>query len=174
MRDKKSLEITVRPESAADASAVRRVHQQAFGGAAEAALVNALRTQGYVRLSLVAVAEGQLVGHVLYSRAVISTPTSGVAALALAPIAVLPEYQCRGIGSMMLEASLQASVQLGERIVIVLGEPAFYGRFGFSAKLAEPLTSAYAGPYFQALELAPEALRGIAGPVEYPPPFSNV
>lgn len=168
------MDITVRPETAADIPAIWQVNQQAFDAPAEADLVDALRTQGYVRLSLVAVVEAQVVGHVLFSRLPIAGSAGSVAALALAPVAVLPEFQRQGIGSQLIEAGLKQCTEQGERIVIVLGEPAYYGRFGFSAKLAEPLQSPYAGRYFQALELAPGALQGITGAVEYPPPFASV
>ena len=164
----------IRPESAADISAIRGVNERAFGSSIEADLVDALRIEGYARLPLVAVAEGQIVGHVLFSRLPIVTPTGTIDALALAPVAVLPEFQRRGIGSKLIAAGLEQCAAMGEMIVIVLGEPAFYGRFGFSAALAAPLECAYACEAFQALELQPRALRGVTGKVEYPPPFEQV
>jgi putative acetyltransferase len=166
--------VTVRPEGGADAAAVREVNRLAFGRPEEAALVDALRAGGHARLSLVAEDEGRVVGHVLFSDLVISTPTGRVEALALAPLAVLPSHQRRGIGSALVREGLRLAAGQGHRIVIVLGHPDYYPRFGFSAKLAEPLASPYAGPSFMALELVPGALRGVAGEVCYPPPFASV
>lgn len=93
-------------------------------------------------------------------------------ALALAPMAVLPELQNRGIGSALVQKGLEVCRQLGYKIVIVVGHPAFYPRFGFSPKLAANLESPFSGgDSFMALELVPGALDGVAGRVQYPPPF---
>ena len=125
-------------------------------------------------MSLVAVADGQLVGHILFSDLPIVTPDGVVPALALAPLAVLPERQRQGVGIALTEQGIEACRQMGARIVIVLGHPEYYPRFGFSAELARPLESPYAGASFMALELVPGALAGVRGQVEYPPPFSQV
>jgi putative acetyltransferase len=94
--------------------------------------------------------------------------------LALAPMAVLPAFQKQGIGSALVRNGLELCRELGHRIVIVLGHPNFYPRFGFSAKLAEALSSPFGGgESWMALELAPGALGGVAGRVQYPPPFSG-
>ena len=106
-----------------------------------------------------------------------SAATTGVLpALALAPMAVLPEWQRQGIGSMLVRAGLDLCREAGHEIVIVLGHPEFYPRFGFSADLARPLTSPYssAGDAWMALELVPGALRRVAGEVRYPLPFSTL
>jgi len=87
-------------------------------------------------------------------------------------MAVLPEFQNQGIGSALVRAGLEHCREQGHRTVIVLGHPYFYPRFGFSAKLAEPLWSPFGGgETWMAMELAPGALGGVAGRVEYPPPF---
>lgn len=162
----------IRPEMPADQVAVEHVNRAAFGQDAEARLVAALHDGGYVRVSLVAERAGQVVGHILFSDLPILTATGTVAALALAPMAVLPEYQNGGIGSALVKRGLDECRVHGHRIVIVLGHPRFYRRFGFSPDLAKPLASPYSGEAFMAIELVPGALDGVSGRVEYPPPFS--
>ena len=161
----------IRPETPADHAAIREVNRLAFGGDDEARLVDALRDGGYVRVSLVAEEGGRVVGHILFSDLPIVTAGGTVEALALAPMAVIPSHQRRGIGSMLVREGLRACREAGHRIVVVLGHPEFYPRFGFSAKLAERLRSPFSGPAFMAVELVPGALEGVEGEVRYPPPF---
>jgi putative acetyltransferase len=164
----------IRPETSADHAAIRQVNRTAFGGEGEARLVDALREEGYARVSLVAKEEGRVVGHILFSALTIATPRGNIEALALAPMAVVPSHQRKGIGSSLVREGLRACGDAGHRIVIVVGHPEFYPRFGFSAKRAEPLKSAYSGPAFMAVELVPNALRGIEGEVRFPPPFDGM
>jgi putative acetyltransferase len=161
----------IRPELDGDQAAVRRVHDLAFGQEGEGQLVEALREGGWSRLSLVAEEGGRVVGHVLYSDLAIRTAQGAVGALALAPLAVRPEAQGHGIGSALVRESLRRLRAGGHRIALVVGDPRYYGRFGFSAELALPLACEYAGPHFMALELKPGALRGVRGDVRYAPPF---
>jgi putative acetyltransferase len=166
---------TIRPETPADFAAIHEVNRLAFGQEAEAELVDGLRDGGFVRLSLVAEVEGQIVGHILFGRLPIITETGVVEALSLAPMAVLPTHQRRGIGTRLVEEGLRDCRDAGHKIVVVLGHPAFYPRFGFSAKLAEPLTSPFGGgEAWMAVELVPGALAGVVGRVEYPPPFTSL
>jgi putative acetyltransferase len=167
------MEVVTRVEQAADLEAIRTINRRAFGSDDEARLVDALRSQGYLRLSLVAEVAGQTVGHVLFSDLPIETDRGRVASLALAPVAVLPEFQNRGVGSRLIRQGLDECRRQGHRIVIVLGHPAYYPRFGFSAELARPLDSPYAGDSFMALELVVGALAAVKGRVEYPPPFGG-
>lgn len=164
----------IRPETAADHAAIREVNRLAFGGEDEARLVDALRDGGYVRASLVAEEGGRAVGHILFSDLPIITAGVVGPALALAPMAVLPTHQRRGIGSALVREGLRACAEAGHRIVVVLGHPEFYPRFGFSAKMTERLSSPYSGPAFMAAELVPGALAGVAGEVRYPPPFAGL
>ncbi len=161
----------IRPEKPEDIDAIREVNRQAFGQEDEGQLVDALRREGYARVSLVADEAGQLVGHILFSELPISTDAGTTRALALAPMAVVPARQRKGIGSQLIQAGLAACRKDGHRIVVVVGHPAYYPRFGFSAHLAEPLQAPFSGPAFMALELVPAALAGIGGEVRYPPPF---
>lgn len=166
---------TIRPETRADREAVRHVHRLAFGQDDEARLVDALREGGYARVALVAEAAGEVVGHILFSDLPIQTEHGTVAALALAPMAVLPEYQRQGIGSALVRRGLEACRDQGHRIVLVLGHPRFYPRFGFSAQQAMPLSSPFGGgEAWMARELVPGALDGVRGTVQYPPPFGTL
>ncbi len=166
------LEIVVRAEVADDDHAVRTLISLAFGRDDEADLVEALRDGGYVRASLVAEVDHLVVAHILFSDLPIVGKRETVAALALAPLAVLPKYQRRGIGSHLTEAALDACRTRGHRIVVVLGQPDFYRRFGFSSELTRRLESPFSGqPSFMAAELTPGALEGVTGKVRYVPPF---
>jgi putative acetyltransferase len=156
----------IRDETVADHAAVGRLHRLAFGGDAEARLVDALRRSGAAAVSLVAECGGGVVGHVLLSR-LISPPD----ALALAPLAVLPDQQRRGVGSALVRAALERARAGGWAAVFVLGDPAFYGRFGFEAEAARGYASPYAGEHFMAVRLGPAPLPG-AGDVIYPEPFA--
>ena len=167
--------MTIRPESPGDYPAIFEVNRLAFGQDAEANLVDGLRAGGFVRLSLVAEVGGQIVGHILFSAVTIHTETGVIEYLALAPMAVLPMHQRRGIGTKLVEEGLRLCQEAGHKIVLVLGHPAFYPRFGFSPRLAEPLTSPFGGgEAWMAVELVPGASAGVVGRVEYPPPFSSL
>ena len=161
----------IRAEEQSDFEAIREVNRLAFGRDDESRLVDALRAEGHARVSLVAEVDGQVVGHILFSDLPILTPGGRVRALSLAPMSVVPTQQRHGIGSVLVKQGLRSCHEAGHRIVVVLGHPEFYPRFGFSAKLAERLRSPFSGPAFMALELVPGALDGVEGEVRYPPPF---
>jgi len=166
------MSVMIRPEADHDLAAIWNVNQAAFEGDAEANLVDALRDGGFAEVSLVAEINGEVVGHIIFSRITIATEVGAVDALSLAPMAVLPKYQRQGIGSRLMEAGLEACRVRGHRIVIVLGHPEFYRRFGFTAELARPLESPFGGgEAWMALELVPGALTRVEGRVEYSPPF---
>jgi putative acetyltransferase len=160
--------LTFRIETASDYAGITEVNRLAFGGEAEPALVTALRDGGHVRLSLIAAAEGHVVGHILFSRLAIVTMRGVVEALALAPMAVRSTHQRKGIGSRLVQESLRICREQGHRVVLVLGHPSFYPRFGFSAVLAQRVTEPFSGPAWMAMELAPGALDGVTGRAEYP------
>jgi len=161
----------IRPDAVADHDAIRSVNRLAFGGDAEPRLVDALRDGGFVRLSLVAEQVSRIIGHLLFSELPIITKDGTLQALALAPMAVSPEFQNQGIGSALLRRGLDECRQKGHRIVVVVGHPRFYQRFGFSPALASALQSPFSGEAFMAAELVRGALEGVGGRVEYPPPF---
>lgn len=160
--------IAVRAVRADDAAAIWRVEQAAFGRDGEADLVDRLRADGEVQVELVAEADGEVVGHILFSRLAIG-PITGAA---LAPVAVAPARQSLGIGSALISDGLQRCRELGVPAVVVLGHPNYYPRFGFDRRLASRLESPFAGPSFMALELTPGALAG-GGAVRYAPAFDR-
>lgn len=165
------MAIIVRPERDSDQAAVRDVNRLAFGQEDEARLVDALREGGYARVSLVAEEEGRIVGHILFSDLPILVPGGAVEAISLAPMAVLPDEQRKGIGSLLVREGLRVCRESRHRIVVVLGHPEYYPRFGFSANMAARLRSPFSGPAFMALELVPGSLEDVEGEVRYPPPF---
>lgn len=156
---------------ALEQSAIRFVNQAAFGRPDEADLVDNLRTAGAILLSLVAEVGQQIVGHLLFSRMSIETGSIPISAVALAPLAVLPDYQRRGIGGQLIRHGLSLLREQGERIVIVLGHPDYYSRFGFSSEKARFLESPFPPEAFMALELSPDALADTRGKARYPAAF---
>ena len=161
----------IRGEDSAEWAVIRSINEAAFGGLEEADLVDKLRADGDALLSLVAELEERIVGHVLFSRMWIETSSGLVAAVALAPMAVLPEQQRRGIGGRLIRSGLDLLRGGGERIVIVVGHPGYYPRFGFSSERARSLESPFPIEAFMAMELSPGALAGISGRVIYPAAF---
>ena len=159
----------IRPERAGDEAAISRVHTEAFGGPDEAALVDALRGVAEPSISLVAEADSRIVGHVLFTPVTIRSDESSSLALALAPLAVFPSSQRTGVGSGLVRAGLDACREQSQMVVFVLGNPDYYGRFGFEA--AAPWGLQYRspefGPAFQVAELESGALGNRAGDVEY-------
>ena len=150
------------------------VHEAAFGRPDEAQLVARLRQEARPHVSLVAESAGRVIGHVFFSPVTIEGVRSVRPAGALAPIAVLPGEQGRGIGGALIRAGIEASRALGWRLLFVLGNPAYYGRFGF--QLAAPHGLHYESHAFdvafQVQELAPAALVGLTGFVRYPAAFA--
>lgn len=167
------MQLIIRVERPSDCEAIRRVNEAAFAGSAEADLVEALRAGGYVIASLVAETEAGVVGHVLFSRLLIETESGEVSAASLAPMAVLPQVQRQGIGSLLVSTGLALCRERGERIAFVLGHPAFYPRFGFSSDSASPIVCPFGeGEAWMAMELDPGSLAEVTGRVVYPPPFA--
>jgi len=163
----------IRVERSGDIPTIREVNRLAFGRGNEARLVDDLRSGAHVRLSLVAEREGKTIGHVMFSALSIEAKRGSVEALALAPVAVVPELQGQGVGSALIREGLRRCVDAGYDAVIVLGDPDYYSRFGFSSSLAGKLRSRYSGEAFMALELMPRALDGVEGDVIYPSPFED-
>jgi putative acetyltransferase len=163
--------LDIREERDADHAAIRAVNEAAFGGRAEADLVEALRRERAVLFSLVAEIDNEIVGHVLFGRMWIETATGSVPAVSLAPMAVRPDYQRQGVGSRLIPAGLDLLRSLGEQVVIVVGHPAYYPRFGFSTDAAGCLDGPFRRNAFMALELAAGALDGVRGRVRYPAAF---
>ena len=178
------LDVRVRDEQPSDHEAVFGVVERAFESPGEARLVARLRDVAEPWISLVAEAEGRVVGHVSFSPVMIvgSHEAAGgeapgaTTAIGLAPLAVDPPCQKRGVGSALVREGLARCRAIGEELVFVLGSPAYYGRFGF--QFAAPLGLHFQGPqfdpHFMLVELLPGALRERRGEVRYHPLFDEL
>jgi putative acetyltransferase len=165
--------ITIREEGPKDTPAVRDVHMQAFGQDLEADLVDQLRQGCDDLLALVAVMEGRIVGHILFSPAAIEGQEQTVWGMALAPMAVLPEYQRQGIGSQLVQAGIEALKQGDCPFIILVGHPMYYPRFGFEPAKRYGIKSEWAVPddAFMILVLDEQQRNGLSGVARYRPEF---
>lgn len=163
--------LLIRDEQPTDAKQVREVNEAAFGRSDEADLIDKLRVERAILLSLVAQYDRQIVGHILFSRMTVDAAPGPLPAVSLAPMAVLPDHQGRGVGSQMVRRGLADLRERGERIVIVLGHKEYYPRFGFSSGKARNLSSPFPPGALMALELSEGALAGVHGAVRYPSAF---
>jgi len=168
--------VIIRSERPEDFSAVFEINRSAFGRPAEAQLVETLRLVADPQISLVATLDKLVVGHIFFSPVTIEGQHASMQALGLAPMAVVPELQNQGIGSLLVREGLSTARRLGQNIVVVLGHSEYYPRFGFGIASHKGLRCEFPAPEesFMVVELAPGALRGIAGVVKYLPAFSQV
>lgn len=180
----------IRAERGHERAAIRHVNERAFERAGEADLVDALRREADPFVSLVAEDGGRVVGHICFSPveigaadAVLGDARSKDAGarlagtvLGLAPMAVIPERQRQGIGSMLVEKGLTACRERGAVAVVVLGHPDYYPKFGFVPAARYGLRSEYDVPSeaFMAVELTPGVLAGTGGIVRYHPAFGRM
>lgn len=165
----------IRDEVPADQGRVFAIHAAAFKRPHEAKLVDALRASARPQLSLVAEMEGEVVGHVFFSPVSIESSPSAPAVAGLAPVAVDPAHQNRGIGSALIRAGLPRCPQRGWHAVFLVGNPAYYSRFGFM--LAAPSGFTYGNDLFdsvlQVFELTHGVLEGCRGRVRFHPAFAE-
>lgn len=173
---------TERPE---DVAAIAAVHTTAFaalyegGGPYEASVVDRLRQDGDLLLSLVArdvgqdpgQGVGQVVGHVSFCRLTARRDGEDLSFAALAPLAILPSHHALGLGSALVKAGLARLAALGTDAVVVRGHPDYYPRFGFSARLAGMLDAPWSGPTYMALELKPGVIQQGRVQIQYPKAF---
>lgn len=164
----------IRIECPADIPGVRAVNEAAFETTAEAALVDALRENGKFVLSLVADIEGEIVGHILFTDIEMEPGGGQARMLGLAPMAVRPEWQGRGIGSALVRRGLEDCRELGYRGVVVLGHPDFYPRFGFTPASRHGITCIYDAPDAAFMVVALEGAELPRGRALYQPEFSGV
>ena len=163
---------TVRAEQPGDADAIRGVHAASFPTPAEARLVDLLRQAGHLSISLVAVLDDAVIGHVAFSPVTVATGAMGVG---LAPVAVLAQHRCKGIAARLIEAGLAACREAHFGWAVVLGDSQYYSRFGFRPARDFGLFDEYrGGPAFQAMELTPGGPPLGAGPVRYGPEFDSL
>jgi len=164
--------IEIRDELPDDDAAVRAVHVLAFGGEAEAHLVELLRNGKQAPIALVATTGGQVIGHLMFSPITVADAFEDFRGIALAPVAILPEFQNQGIGSKLIRNGLEACRRAGYDAVVVLGHTTYYPRFGFSRATDYGLTNEYdAQEAFMVMELRPGTLERIGGLVKYMPAF---
>ncbi|MDH3513308.1 MAG: N-acetyltransferase [Gammaproteobacteria bacterium] len=165
----------IRDEEQQDRAAVHAVNASAFETPAEADLADALREQAHPVISLVAVDDGTIVGHIMFSPVSLSGHPD-LRIMGLAPMAVTPEYQRQGIGSALVHAGLDRCKQLGFGAVVVLGHPEYYPRFGFLPSKHFGIRSEYEVPeeVFMVLELLSGYFLGVSGTIKFHAAFSNV
>ncbi len=163
--------LAIRPESERDREAVSEINRTAFGQPDEAELIARLRSEGVVVVSLVADMDGRAVGHILFSCLEVAADERKVKAVSLAPMAVLPECQGRGVGSALVRSGLEACRVRGIEAVVVLGHADYYPRFGFRAEWMANFRAPFSGDAFMGVELKEGALRCGEGRVVYPKAF---
>lgn len=167
----------IRPEQKSDHALIHEVNRLAFGGEDEARLVESIRNSALFipELSLVAVEDSTIVGHILFSPVTIETDEGSLEALALAPMAVRPDYQRKGVGTALVRQGLDVCRRMGYRIVIVIGHPHYYPRFGFTQARAKGFEAPFPVPdeAFMVCELLEGSLDGAAGTVRYPEAFDG-
>jgi len=164
------MTISIREEQAGDVGAVRKVNESAFGQPEEAGIVDKLRDACDDVLSLVAVGDGKVVGHILFSPATIEGEQGVIQGMGLAPMAVLPEHQRNGIGSKLIGSAVDILRDRQCPFVIVLGHAEYYPRFGFEPASKHGIKSQWEGipdEAFMLLVLNESAMQGVAGIARY-------
>ena len=167
--------LVIRPETPDDADAIRSVNEEAFGRSTEADIIAKLRSRQADTLSLIASDGDKIIGHILFSPVTIESIDTSFGALGLGTIAVLPSHQRKGVGSQLISAGLQECRRLGHKLVIVIGHPNYYPRFGFVPASKHSIKCEYDVPdeAFMELELSPGALSGRSAVVKYQPEFNE-
>jgi putative acetyltransferase len=168
--------VQIRKERSRDILAIHRVNEQAFGGDTEADLVDRLRATGSLILSLIAIEDHEVVGHIAFSPVRIDSTFETKAAAGLGPLGVRPAYQRRGIGSELVRAGLADLRKAGHGLVVVLGHPNFYPRFGFIPAKNHGVRWEHDAPSeaFMVKELITGTLQGVMGIAQFRPEFDNV
>ena len=170
-----ALPVLIRSALPEDDAAIRTLNERAFEGPIEAKLVDLLRDAGQAVVSLVAVLDHRIVGHILFSPVTVAEAQAGLRAASLAPMSVLPELQNRGIGSRLVLDGIEACRQRGFDLLVVLGHTNYYPRFGFQKASDHGLASEYdAGDAFMVLELTDGALGKVRGLVKYAAEFNDL
>jgi putative acetyltransferase len=166
------LELTIRPERPEDAAHVRALVAEAFGpGSDTPDFVEAVRSEADVCLAEVAVLDGAIVGHSQWCAAPLNVDGRAVKGAYLACLSAAPVLQRRGVGSRLVRGGLERLAARGFEVASLLGDPAYYVRFGFSPELASRIEAPHRsrGRGFQAIELVSGALDGVRVLADYPP-----
>ncbi len=163
------MDCIIRPERPTDHARVHEIHKLAFETEAEAELVDGLRREVTPIISLVAEMDNEIVGHILFTPVTVGDTPAGAATMGLAPLSVHPDFQDHGIGGELTTVGLKACATLGTEIVVTLGHPDYYQRFGFIPAIEEGIS--YIGrdfdPFFMVRELVPGTLEKYQGEVRY-------
>ena len=173
------MEVKIRQENKDDFNAVFEVNKLAFGQESEANLVELLRNSNAFipELSLVAIMDNQIIGHILFTKIkIINDEKNETESLALAPMAVRPAFQNKGIGKQLIRCGLDKAKDLNYQSVIVLGHENYYPKFGFEPADKWNIKSPYEVPtnVFMAIELTTDGLKNVSGLVKYPKEFDTV
>lgn len=163
----------IRPYTTGDSDPVYEVHRRAFDGRTdESRIVQRLHDADEAVVSLVAVDDGRVVGHVLFSPVRVENQQEDAELVGLAPIGVLPEHQNDGIGSSLIRRGLEKCREAGVDAVVVLGDPGYYSRFGFERASEFGLGNEYGiDEEFMVKWLRKDALDAVDGIVTYQPEF---
>jgi putative acetyltransferase len=172
----KGCQMHIREEKPSDIDNIREINSEAFETIAEANLVDALRTSGCTRISLVAETENGLVGHILFTPVDLSGCENNLKMMGLAPMAVKSQFQNKGIGSKLVQEGLKRCQFSGYDAVVVLGHSDYYPRFGFEPAVRFCIKSEYEVPddVFLIIELKPNTLTGYKGVIKYQDEFNVV
>ena len=164
--------IEIREELPADITAIRQVNSRAFEQDQEGNIVGALRLNGAALLSLVAILNGQVVGHIMYS----PSSVGSLSGAALGPMAVLPEHQRQGIGSQLIEAGNRKLKEAGCPFIVVVGHADYYPRFGFRPASNHGIRCEWDVPdnVFMVLVLNQTKMQSVSGLAKYRHEFSTV
>ncbi|MCH7861005.1 GNAT family N-acetyltransferase [Sphingomonas sp. NPDC092331] len=169
------MSIAIRPATGGDVAAIDALLRRAFPAEDEARLVQRLCIDGDMVLTLVADDEesGALAGMIAFSRMDVAIAGKPIAAVALAPLAVEAAWRKQGVGEALVQAGIAQLADAGGVLAFVLGDPAYYGRFGFAAEWARGFASPYAGDYLMALPLQGGAMPcGVRGAATHAPAFA--
>lgn len=167
--------LKIRRETSSDIHQIRDLNIAAFGGQAEADLVDDLRKEDCVLLSLVAEIDERIVGHILFSKAMLRFEDSRLECSSLAPMCVDKELQNQGVGSALVTEGLDFCKSNDQNIIFVLGHPEFYSRFGFESKNAQKVSSPFgSGEAWMVNQLTEKALPNEKASIEYAAPFLNL
>jgi putative acetyltransferase len=168
--------VSIRQEQPGDIAGVHAINEAAFGQSAEAAIVDSIRSACPDVVSLVAVDAGRIVGHIFFSPVFVSTAGGVVQGMGLAPMAVLPERQRQGIGSLLIQAGIDAMRERRCPFVIVLGHPEYYPRFGFVPASQHGLSCQWDGvseEAFMVLVLDGDTMSSVSGVAKYRDEFDQ-
>jgi putative acetyltransferase len=165
----------IREEQRGDIAAIREVNDRAFGQGQEGEIVDELRGECKELVSLVATEGEKIVGHILFSPAVIEGGGEKVNGMGLAPMAVLPEYQRRGVGSMLVQKGIEKVREMGYPFIIVLGHAEYYRRFGFEQASIYGIKSQWDVPdeAFMVMILDGATMSGVSGTGRYREEFNK-